>query len=106
MGETTLRALDRISVAIDEGELVAVMGSFGSGKSTLMNIIGCLDRPTAGRYRLAGREVSGLSADQLATMRNQLFGFVFQHFNLLPRTTPLENVELPLPCATAASPPT
>jgi putative ABC transport system ATP-binding protein len=96
LGEVQLRALDHVSLTIAEREFVAVMGSSGSGKSTLMNIIGCLDRPTEGRYRLAGREVSGLSKEELASVRNRLFGFVFQHFNLLPRTSALENVELPL----------
>jgi putative ABC transport system ATP-binding protein len=96
LGETTLRAVDDISLAIAPGEFVAVMGSSGSGKSTLMNVIGCLDRPTEGRYRIAGREVSGLARDELAVLRNELLGFVFQHFNLLPRTSALENVELPL----------
>jgi putative ABC transport system ATP-binding protein len=81
---------------VDEGEFVAVMGSSGSGKSTLMNIVGCLDRPTAGSYMLAGKQVAGMSRSQLAQIRNRVLGFVFQQFNLLARTTALENVELPL----------
>jgi putative ABC transport system ATP-binding protein len=95
-GDVEVRALDGISVTIDQGEFVAVMGPSGSGKSTLMNILGCLDRPTSGRYELAGREVSRLSKVELAEVRNRVLGFVFQNFNLLPRTTALENVELPL----------
>ena len=95
-GDVEVRALDCVSLTIDEGEFVAVMGSSGSGKSTLMNVLGCLDRPTGGRYLLDGREVSSLGKSDLADVRNQVLGFVFQSFNLLPRTTALENVELPL----------
>ena len=95
-GDVALRALDGVSLQVDEGEFVAVMGSSGSGKSTLMNIVGCLDRPTAGSYVLAGQQVAGMSRSQLAQIRNRVLGFVFQQFNLLARTTALENVELPL----------
>ena len=95
-GDVPLRALDGVSLRVDDGEFIAVMGSSGSGKSTLMNIIGCLDRPTAGTYVLAGRHVSGMSRSELAKIRNGVLGFVFQQFNLLARTTALENVELPL----------
>jgi putative ABC transport system ATP-binding protein len=95
-GDVKLRALDGVSLEVKEGEFVAVMGSSGSGKSTLMNIIGCLDRPTTGSYVLAGRQVSGMSRGELAKIRNRALGFVFQQFNLLSRTSALENVELPL----------
>jgi putative ABC transport system ATP-binding protein len=95
-GDVALRALDGVSARIEQGEFLAVMGSSGSGKSTLMNIIGCLDRPTSGDYMLAGRRVSGMSRGELARVRNRTLGFVFQQFNLLSRTSALENVELPL----------
>ena len=91
-----MQAVRGVSIEIGRGEFVALMGSSGSGKSTLMNIIGCLDRPTAGRYFLDGEDVSSLSRDDLADVRNRKLGFVFQNFNLLARTSALENVELPL----------
>jgi putative ABC transport system ATP-binding protein len=95
-GDVELRALDGVSVRVEQGEFVAVMGSSGSGKSTLMNIVGCLDRPTTGTYELAGRHVSAMNKGELAEARNHFLGFVFQQFNLLARTSAMENVELPL----------
>jgi putative ABC transport system ATP-binding protein len=96
VGGVIIRALDGVSLTIERGEFVAVMGPSGSGKSTLLNLLGCLDTPTAGHYWLDGRGVSRLARDQLAKIRNGEIGFVFQSFNLLPRTTALENVEAPL----------
>jgi putative ABC transport system ATP-binding protein len=96
VGETQVNALRGVSYTIREGDLVAIMGPSGSGKSTLMNIIGCLDRPTEGKYLLEGQEVSTLDKNMLARIRNKKIGFVFQTFNLLARTTALENTELPL----------
>ena len=96
MGDTAVHALDGVDLEINEGEFVAVMGSSGSGKSTLMNILGCLDYPTSGDYCLDGQLVNDLNQNQLADLRAQRLGFVFQSFNLLPRTSALENVELPL----------
>jgi ABC-type lipoprotein export system ATPase subunit len=96
LGEVQVEALREASLSIDQGEYVALIGPSGSGKSTLMNVLGCLDRPTRGSYLLAGEEVATLSRDERAAIRNQRLGFVFQNFNLLARTSALENVELPL----------
>ncbi|MFM8251215.1 MAG: ABC transporter ATP-binding protein [Planctomycetota bacterium] len=96
LGEVKVEALKNASLTIEEGEYVALVGPSGSGKSTLMNTLGCLDRPTQGSYLLAGEEVATMSMDERARLRNRRIGFVFQNFNLLPRTSALENVELPL----------
>jgi len=96
LGDTELRALDGVSLRVEEGDWVAIMGPSGSGKSTLMNVIGCLDQPTSGSYKLDDQEVGRMNDEQLAAVRNRKIGFVFQTFNLLSRTTALQNVELPL----------
>jgi putative ABC transport system ATP-binding protein len=96
LGDVDVQALRGVSLDIQQGEFVSIMGSSGSGKSTLMNILGCLDAPTRGRYRLNGTEISSLGSDALAEIRNREIGFVFQNFNLIPRTSALENVQLPL----------
>ncbi len=96
MGDTLVKAADHISMKINRGEFVAIVGQSGSGKSTCMNIIGCLDVPTRGAYRLNGRDVGGMSRDELAEIRNEMLGFIFQQYNLLPKLSLLENVEVPL----------
>ena len=96
MGDTTVKAADHISMKINKGEFVAIVGQSGSGKSTCMNIIGCLDVPTAGTYRLNGRDVGKMDKDELAEIRNEMLGFIFQQYNLLPKLSLLENVEVPL----------
>ena len=95
-GDTAVRALDRVSLQVDRGDFMAIVGASGSGKSTLMNIVGLLDRPTEGRYVFGGSDVTNLPVRDLARLRNQKIGFVFQAFHLLPRVSALENVELPL----------
>ena len=96
MGEETVHALDGINLTVDQGEFVAIVGSSGSGKSTAMNIIGCLDVPTSGTYHLGGIDVSTMEDDEQAEIRNKMLGFIFQQYNLLPKLNLLENVEVPL----------
>jgi len=96
MGDTTVKAADHITMQIDKGEFVAIVGQSGSGKSTCMNIIGCLDVPTYGTYRLNGRDVGKMNRNELAAIRNEMLGFIFQQYNLLPRLNLMENVEVPL----------
>ena len=96
MGDTTVKAADHISMQINKGEFVAIVGQSGSGKSTCMNIIGCLDVPTAGTYRLNGRDVGRMNSNELAEIRNEMLGFIFQQYNLLPKLSLMENVEVPL----------
>ena len=104
LGSEIVHVLKGIDLDIDKGEYVAFMGPSGSGKSTLMNLLGCLDTPTAGTYKLNGRDVSQMTDDELAEVRNSEIGFVFQTFNLLPRTTALDNVALPMICLLYTSP--
>ncbi|MEW6711746.1 MAG: ABC transporter ATP-binding protein, partial [Candidatus Riflebacteria bacterium] len=96
MDGVSVRALRKLNICFYEGEFTSIMGSSGSGKSTLMHILGCLDRPTTGQYLIEGEDVSGFSKDELAVIRNRKIGFVFQGFNLLSRTSALENIELPM----------
>ena len=96
VGELSVHALRKVDMQINEGDFVAIMGASGSGKSTMLNIIGCLDKPSSGEYLLDGVNIGGLNRDQLANLRNSKLGFIFQSYNLLSRTTALENVELPL----------
>ena len=96
MGETTVKAVDQISLQVQKGEFVAIVGQSGSGKSTCMNIIGCLDVPTSGTYLLNGRDVGSMNKNELAEIRNELLGFIFQQYNLLPKLSLLENVEVPM----------
>ncbi len=102
MGSTEVRALDHVDLVFQQGEYAAIMGASGSGKSTMLNILGCLDRPTAGQYLLGGRDVSGLDDDELSRERNERLGFVFQAYNLIPHLTVLENIEVPMEYAEVA----